>query len=96
MIVTALLTGFAAVVSAFTSLLPTWNPSDSYTITDWFSGGFIGVTFKQGMAWANGYVPVDQLFIILSLMLTLWLASLTYHAVVWALTKVHLLGGSDT
>ena len=70
-------------------LLPTWSlPS----LTGWTS--YIGDTrIWQWAAWANWYVPLDLAVAFLAVRLAAWTGMWTFEAVVWLLTKAHVLGG---
>ena len=49
-----------------------------------------------GIQFFNHFFPLGTALTILALQLTLWAAFVIYKAVVWLLTKFHILGGSSS
>lgn len=57
------------------------------------SGPFAG--FFQWVAWLNGYLPISEAAGLVVVLAGLWAAWHVWRALLWVLTKAHVLGGSD-
>jgi fermentation-respiration switch protein FrsA (DUF1100 family) len=87
MITDAIFAFFATIASFVVGLLPSMNPPDISShlsalgpVLTWFG-------------WANQYVPLDQVVIVLGIALGAWVTLNVFNGVVWVLTKAHILGG---
>jgi formate/nitrite transporter FocA (FNT family) len=87
---TALLAFFQSGIDHVTAALPTLpTGADTSTMT-----GPVGSLF-QWAGWANWYAPVDQGVILVGVVLAAYAAFYVVDAVNWALTKLHVVGGSS-
>lgn len=90
MIFTLFLAAIVGLIDLITNLLPVWTPIEFPT----------GVS-SEDMPWTswawliNHFFPLDTALTLAALLLTMWLAAHIYGAIVWALTKLHVLGGSS-
>lgn len=50
-------------------------------------------TFWEYFGWANNFVPLDQLVVIIGLVVTFYVALLVVRLSIWLLVKAHVLGG---
>jgi hypothetical protein len=89
MITDAILSFFAGIVHSVLALLP--NPSAPD-----IAGAVSGLTSVwQWFGWANDYLPITEGVALVGILLTAWGGMMAFRAVVWALTKAHVLGGSS-
>lgn len=94
MITDAIFGLFRTILSWLAALLPSWASLDlAGPVNDAFAaiGPYLG-----WVPWVNHYAPLEEGLALLITLGTLWVASHLYHAVVWALSKLHLLGGGST
>lgn len=95
MIFTLIIEAFIALITLVLSILPTWSPVDFSSFTTTASNLFTRSEVGNGLTFFNNFVPMDQVVIILGLTFTLWAGAIIYRVSVWALTKVHVLGGNS-
>ena len=90
MIVLAVFRLMGAVAFGLLGLLPSFGfdaSSATAAVNGWTFFGYFG--------WVNHYMPLDLGLVLLGVRLTLWGAMHAVEAVVWLLTKAHVLGGSS-
>lgn len=92
MVVDAILSIFMVAVEGLVSLFPTWSPGD---VTGLFESTELAGLFGW-IRWADWYLPMSDVLVILQALLVLVPAWYAYRLVVWVLTKAHILGGDGT
>jgi hypothetical protein len=91
MVVTAIFKLISLIIGGLASFMPSWDPVDFVGITD-------ELTAKAGplfgfLRWLDWYLPVTEFIQIAGVVLGLYAAAVVYKAVMWLLTKLHVLGG---
>lgn len=70
-------------------LLPSMDPPD-------FTAGLSSLSSVFSyLGWANQYTPVAEALVLLEALIAVFLGLYLFRAVVWVLTKAHVLGGSS-
>jgi hypothetical protein len=91
MILNTLFSWFVSLLGALLDLIPSFGLPDAAVATAAVSDARVW----EYVGWANHYVPVDLAAALLAVRVTLWAALHGLDAVVWVLTKLHILGGSS-
>jgi hypothetical protein len=89
MITDAILGFFESIVTSILGLLPDIEAPDLAGMVESIHG------FFAYFGWANQYVPLDQIVVMLGIGLGSWFAMYLIRFALWALTKAHILGGSS-
>lgn len=89
MILDVIIRASLTALSGLLGLLPTWTPPDVSDAASAASGVWVWA------GWLNAYVPVVEAVAVLGVFMAAFVALYAVRLVLWALTKVHLLGGSD-
>lgn len=93
MITQALFFLFRQVLDGLDWLLPNWTPPDLQGPVATLIAKSRQVGFPKLLAGANHYLPIRESMLAFVALGAIYLSAITYHGVVWVLTKVHILGG---
>jgi hypothetical protein len=88
MVVLGIMSLIFFLLSGTVGVLPTGN----FGLNGWATS-VVGQGLFSHLAWANAYLPLDQVVAAVGALLALFAVMLTVRMVIWALTKVHVLGG---
>lgn len=93
MITDKLFEWFAAAIRWVLGVLPDWQFPDLAADVE----SLFVVIGPHGSfaAWFNLYVPLTEALALLGIGLVIWVAAHAYFALVWVLTKLHVMGGSS-
>lgn len=94
MIVKAIFALFKLVVGALKLLLPSWTPVDFGGMATTVVGG-IPPGVASWLRWSNYYLPSVEIFGAIGILATLYVARHLYEAIIYVLTKIHILGGAS-
>jgi hypothetical protein len=78
-----------AVAAGITSLAPDISLPDLSSMVSGIDG------FWNLFGWANNFLPVDQLVLIIGLVVTWYVVLLGVRVLLYLLTKAHVLGGAE-
>lgn len=88
MITDAIFAFFAHAFSGLLGLVPVPSAPDLGPTVDATSG------LWNDAAWLNNYLPVSEALAYALVILAAWVSNYFFRAVLWGLTKAHVLGGA--